>query len=212
MRGKLVALEGIDASGKETQSDRLVKTLRTHRSASLFSFPNYNVPSGEAISDMLKGEWYCHDMLAVFHHSMWDSLVRQALFLMNKAEMAPVISKAIAAGGHVVCDRYWPSAVAYGVADGLNLQMMIDIHQFLPRADVMILLDVPVEESVRRRPIREDKYEKDLEKLKTIRQNYLDLFKHEEDHDTHTTWAVLDGMGTIEEVEKRIQEEVAFLL
>lgn len=211
-KGLLIAFEGIDAAGKGTQSKRLAEAFRVRRPAGRFSFPNYDTESGKAILAMLKGEWYCHDMLSIDHYSMWDSLVRQALFLLNKAEAAPTIEALIADGKHVICDRYWPSAVTYGKADGLDLGMLIEIHKFLPRADVMLLLDVPIEESVRRKPVREDKYEKNLEKLKQVRQNYLSLFEYEEAHDTRTKWKVLDGMGSVEEVEKRIQEEVAFVL
>jgi L-alanine-DL-glutamate epimerase-like enolase superfamily enzyme len=49
----IIALEGIDASGKATQSKLLAEKLRGTR----FAFPDYETPAGEAILGHLKKEW-----------------------------------------------------------------------------------------------------------------------------------------------------------
>ena len=57
MRGLLIAFEGLDQSGKQTQAellrDRLVERGRFVR---LLSFPAYDTPIGEEIGRGLRGE------------------------------------------------------------------------------------------------------------------------------------------------------------
>ena len=58
-RGKLIAIEGTDCSGKETQTNLLIKKLREEGvQVQNFSFPNYNSPTGKIIGGPYLGKEY----------------------------------------------------------------------------------------------------------------------------------------------------------
>lgn len=57
-KGKLICLEGIDGSGKRTQTLKLEKYLKDKGyNVKVISFPIYNEPIGQLISDYLTGEF-----------------------------------------------------------------------------------------------------------------------------------------------------------
>jgi len=173
-RGKLIAFEGGDAGGKATQSKLLADKL----GAKLISFPRYKTEIGKAILGSLKGEWAaCVPNGDYEPDDKINALARQALFLMDRYAIAPVIEDYLHNGVDVVLDRYWPSGVIYGADDGLDKNVLIRAHMMLPQPDVWFLLDLDVEESTRRRPERRDQYEKDVEGAKRRRLAYLELFR-----------------------------------
>jgi dTMP kinase len=162
MRGLLIAFEGLDQSGKQTQAellrDRLVGRGRTVR---LLSFPDYETAIGSEIGRALRNE----------RHYAPD--VMQLLYVANRYEYKESILEAIHAGTVLVCDRYLASSVAYGEAQGLDAAWLLDIQKYLPQPDVTILLDIPPETSARRKSTARDKYERDLALLARVRESYL---------------------------------------
>jgi dTMP kinase len=206
MRGKLIVFEGIDACGKATQSDRLTR----RRNARLWSFPTYETVTGQAILSNLQQLW----APSVKHNpenlsatlQFLDALVRQSLFAVNRHEHAGTIERSLAAGQDVVCDRYWPSGYVFGIADGLDGDWLIRIHERLPQPDCFLLLDISPEVSIQRRLERRDRYEKD-DKAAIRRAMYLTLFKRQALRGE--PWHIIDGSGTVEEVERSIWLKLA---
>jgi thymidylate kinase len=94
--------------------------------------------------------------------------------------------------------------------DGLEQELLLNIHERLPVAAVNIFIDVPIEEATRRRPEAQDRYERDKEKLKRVRERYLWLWAHMNDRNIHwptpqaPAWIVIDGVGTPRQVFDRI--------
>lgn len=203
-RGKLVVLAGIDASGKATQAERLSKKLE----AELFSFPNYKTETGQMILGHLTGAW---DVLGAGpEHSAGSrksALVRQTLFAINRHEVAGQIASHLANHRHVVCDRYYESGLVYGMADGLDEGWLWRIHERLPQPDCSILIDIPPEESIRRRPERRDDYEKRAGFMTKVREGYRGLFTQCAETGPGG-WYIIDGMGTVEEVSERVDAYV----
>jgi len=236
-QGKLIVFEGDDAAGKRTQSERLTKRLN----AVLYSFPVYETDTGQAIRSNLSSQdkwlpasWRKGDQLK---HGEWepvhgqlDALVRQSLFAVNRHEHAGAIAKHLEGGRNVVCDRYWASGYVFGQCDGLDSGWLIRIHEMLPQPDVWLLLDIPPEESIKRRPERRDRYETDGRAVQR-RQLYLKLFNERTSNmhkgacysamenakachiDPRCTcdvraWHTINGLGTVEEVEQRIWDAV----
>jgi len=207
----IVALEGVDSSGKATQSKILAERL----GEALFSFPDYTTPTGKAILAHLKGYWMCGDS----HESdygdwsvrrdLCDALVFQSLMTVNRFEVAPKIHAAVAAGKDVVFDRFWASAVVYGEIDGVDRTWTESIQADLPQPDLWILIDVSPEESVKRRPERRDRYEKQAGLMEKVRHGYRKLFVEKGESSKDATWEVVDGSGTIAEVSERIWDWVA---
>jgi dTMP kinase len=160
--GHLIAFEGLDQSGKQTQAERLLEAFRTagHR-AEFLTFPAYETAIGTEIDYALHGQRdYAPDTL-------------QLLYIANRFEFRPRIESWLAAGTMVVCDRYLASSIAYGEAQGIDAAWLAEIQRFLPQPSLTILLDIPPEASLTRKQVARDKFERDLPLLGRVRESYL---------------------------------------
>src|SRR5580704_15426600 len=103
----LIAIEGIDGSGKGTQSRILVERLRqSGRKVELISFPRYEETFfGRLIGSFLNGQFGTLDQV----HPVLVSL----LFAGDRFESRPKLEKALATCDVVVLDRYVASNVAH---------------------------------------------------------------------------------------------------
>ena len=162
MKGLLVAFEGLDQSGKQTQAEQLRDRLEAQgRTVQLLSFPDYDTVIGGEIERALHGE------------RPYTADVMQLLYVANRYEWKQRMVDAISAGSIIVCDRYVASSVAYGEAQGLDPDWLVTIQQYLPQPDVTVLLDIPPEVSRRRKRSGRDQYEQDLPLLGRVRDSYL---------------------------------------
>jgi len=161
-RGRLIAFEGLDQSGKQTQALRLRQVLEARglRVVS-FDFPDYLTPIGREIGAALAGSRaFPPDCL-------------QLLYVANRCEHRPAIEAALAAGQWVVCDRYLASSIAYGEAQGLDPEWLGTIQRVLPPADLTVLLDIAPEVAAARKQQHRDAFEQDLDLLGRVRASYL---------------------------------------
>ncbi len=203
-----IVIDGVDGSGKATQSRILADRLR----AQLHSFPRYDTPVGRVILQHLKGVVFLAGHTQSPHlpcRAPEDALALQALMLADKCLAAKAINNDLARGYPVVCDRWIPSSLCYGAADGLDPALLRDMHTVLPKADLNIFIDVSVEETLRRRPEVRDRYERDREKQAAVRAQYEALwatggaaYVKVEGEGTE------EGMGPIETVAVRIWKVV----
>lgn len=161
-RGHLIAFEGLDQSGKQTQAERLLEAFRAagHRTEFL-TFPAYDTALGTEIDNALHGRRdYAPDTL-------------QLLYIANRFEFRSTMEAWLAAGTMVVCDRYMASSIAYGEAQGLDAQWLAEIQRHLPRPSLTILLDISPDASLTRKKAARDKFERDLPLLARVRESYL---------------------------------------
>lgn len=164
MRGLLIAFEGLDQSGKQTQAERLRDLLvKEQRLVRLLSFPAYETAIGEEIGRALRG---LHE---------YSSEVMQLLYVANRFEHKTLIDTERKRGTILVCDRYLASSVAYGEAQGLDAGWLMDMQKPLPQPDLTFLLDIAPEISARRKTQDRDRYERDLALLGRVREGYLRL-------------------------------------
>ena len=160
--GALIAYEGLDQSGKQTQAELLRDWLTAAgRSVQLLSFPDYETVIGGEIGRALRGE------------RDYTADVMQLLYVANRYEWKGEILRATEAGTIVVCDRYLASSIAYGEAQGLDGDWLTEIQKYLPQPDVTFLLDIAPDVSARRKTVDRDKYERDLALLARVRESYL---------------------------------------
>ena len=161
MRGVLIAFEGLDQSGKQTQAERLKTALEARRrEAVLLDFPSYDTAIGKEIGAGLQGARdYAPDTM-------------QLLYIANRYEKKPQIEALLAKGTAVICDRYLASSVAYGEAQGLDAEWLRDIQKYLPQPDLTILLDIAPDTAAGRKTTNRDKYERDLALLARVRASY----------------------------------------
>jgi len=160
--GLLIAFEGLDQSGKQTQAELLRDSLTSvGRSVRLVSFPDYETVIGAEIGRALRGE------------RDYGADVMQLLYVANRYEWKGEIVRAKHAGTILVCDRYLASSIAYGEAQGLDAPWLTEIQKYLPQPDITFLLDIAPEVSARRKIADRDKYERDLALLGRVRDSYL---------------------------------------
>jgi dTMP kinase len=182
MPGLLIAFEGLDQSGKETQAQQLRERLReAGHKVRMLSFPDYGTSIGEEIARALAGE------------RDYGPDVMQLLFVANRHERREGILEWLAAGLILVCDRYRASSIAYGEAQGLDGQWLEDIQQFLPRADLTFFIDIAPATAARRKAHDRDRYERDLALLERVRQSY-------QRQATQPGWVRIDGERPKDEI------------
>jgi len=190
MPGLLIAFEGLDQSGKETQAHRLGEHLEAlgHR-VHLASFPDYTTPIGREIGRALRDE---HE---------YPADVMQLLYIANRYERKPELAAWLAAGDIVLSDRYLASSVAYGETQGLDAAWLTDTQRHLPVPDLTILLDIAPATAVARKATGRDRYERDVALLTRVRESY----RRQADAQG---WARLDGERGKEDLARDVLEVV----
>jgi dTMP kinase len=175
MSGHLIAFEGLDQSGKQTQAELLRDFLRGQgRKARLVSFPDYGTSIGEEIARALSNE------------RDYGPDVMQLLYVANRYEKKPDLQRWLDGGLTLVSDRYTASSVAYGEAFGLDPVWLTEMQRFLPPASLTILLDIAPDTAVKRKSVDRDRYERDLAMQARVRDSYQ--------RQAHVQgWIVIDG-------------------
>jgi dTMP kinase len=175
MHGHLIAFEGLDQSGKQTQAERLRDRLTAvGRRVQLVSFPDYTTAIGAELARALAGDRdYAADVM-------------QLLYVTNRYERRQELLARLADGCDLVCDRYMASSVAYGEAFGLDPDWLLEIQKFLPRPSLTIMLDIAPQTAVTRKSTDRDRYERDLSLQARVRENYRRIA-------TRENWLLLDG-------------------
>jgi len=193
MAGVLIAFEGLDQSGKETQAQLLRDRLRQNGNKSrVVSFPDYGTSIGEEIARALQGE------------RDYPSDVMQLLYVANRYERRSDLERWLTGGLVIICDRYVASSIAYGTAQDLDPAWLTDIQRFLPEPNLTVLLDIKPETAARRKAVGRDRYERDLALLGRVRKSYLEQLEE--------TWVRVDGEQSKEDVAEEVFSSVALRL
>jgi dTMP kinase len=186
LRGRIIALEGIDQSGKRTQTRLLANELRKKEAkVSTISFPIYKSASGRQIQRFLQGK------------QEYPATALHMLYSLNRWENQEQILKLVQNSDFVIADRYYPSNLAYGVSRGLSLEWLQGLDRGLPTASLVILLDVPVHSSFTRKSKDRDAHERDKQLLTKVRRTYGALAKKFD-------WKIVDATRSVEEVHEAV--------
>lgn len=187
LAGKLLAVEGIDQAGKQTVCNWLVDELRREDvRTELIGFPDYDTELGAEINRFLQSG------------RRYPLQVRQMLYAANRWERAAEIRSWLEDGRAVVVDRYSGSNVAYGAAQGLDIAWILAIESGLPLPDMTLVLDIPPEVSLARKPYGRDEYEARLDLLAAVREVYRKLADR-------FGWHVIDANADRETVRERVR-------
>ena len=178
--GKLIVFEGTDGSGKSTQFELLAKRLEAEQIGfQRLRFPQYEEPSS-ALIRMYLGGAFGDDPKAV------NAYAASTFYAVDRyASYQRVWKDYYQGGGFVVSDRYTTSnAVHQGskVPEGERAEFFRWLYDLeydrmgLPRPDLVVLLDMPVELSEQLMRKREqstgthaDIHERDEDYLKKCR-------------------------------------------
>lgn len=183
-----VVLEGIDGSGTTTQLQALNQRLAASGHSIMCTQEPSRGPLGALARAELSASSLSPDTLALlFAADRIDHVHR---------EITPALEK----GQVVLCDRYVVSSWVY---QGLECpaEWIRAINSRAPWPDASILLDVSVDEAMRRieaRGLEKDRYET-ATALRQVRASYRRVFETE----TQNT-AIVDGTGSVVDVTQRI--------
>ncbi len=190
MLARLIDLEGIDQSGKNTQARLLLAKLRRQGlHAVSLDFPVYTTRIGREIQAFLNGK------------RNYGSHAVHMLYSLNRWENQDRIMHALNSVDVVLTDRYTPSNLAYGLAKRLSLEWLTNLDRGLPEPDRVLVLDVPVGYSFARKRSRRDLHESDRGLLLRVRKNYLKLA-------SKFHWSVLDATRPAEIVHSEILRKI----
>lgn len=149
--GRLLVLEGLDGSGKSTQTERLREALlAAGETVRQIKLPDYDAPSSTLVRQYLAGD-FGNDPQAVnaYAASSFYAVDRVASFLLDW-------KKDYDAGSLILADRYTTSNPIYQMTklpreEWDDYLTWADDYEFgklgLPRPDRVIFLDMPVEVS-----------------------------------------------------------------
>src|ERR1017187_1775410 len=200
-RGQLIALEGIDGSGKRTQLDLLARTLDARGLATLrVSFPRYESFFGKLVARYLNGEFGSLETV--------DPHLSALLYAGDRLEAKNELESALAAGTIVLADRYIGSNLAHQTErvppehrdEVLALLKHLQYGLYgLPVEDLVVYLCLPVVEAHRlvgmKAPraytsLRHDIHEADVSHLEQTALLYDRLA-------TEPNWAHIDCTNTV---------------
>jgi len=200
-----LTFEGLDASGKTTQAQILVDALRTRGTAAVRFIRE---PGGTVISERLR------EILLDRRNLALSDLAELFLFSASRAQLVrEVIAPALARGETVVCDRFADSTTAYqGYGRGLDLGAIGMVNELATSRtvpDLTVLVDIPVEEIVRRRTaagVSADRMEGGgREFFERVRQGYMAIARAHPER-----VVVVDGRRSIgliaEEILRAVEE------
>ena len=139
-----ITFEGIDKSGKTTQSQILIKKLEDNGFTVLF----LREPGGTKISEKIR------DLLLDNNNNEMFPSTEYLIYSASRTQLVnEVIIPALKDKKVVVCDRYYDSSVAYqGYGRGIDLQIIKTLNNFAAPVcpDITFFIDIDIEESNRR--------------------------------------------------------------
>jgi len=202
MKGIFTVIEGIDGSGKGTQSVLLNKYIQSRGYTTLFRhYPTYGETAvGGVILEMLQNKAHLITSSGDLHPAR--SLVLQSLFAVDRYQLDPENRLAVKLGHHLVFDRYYHSSVVYGKCTGVDPSWLYSVNSQLLQPDLAILLDVSPDVSVMRRPGRRDQFEVDLELLENVAFNYR--IEWDSHYNVQKNYHVINGKQDIEQIHAEI--------
>ena len=190
----IIVIEGGDQAGKLTQSILLEKALKKRKiKTKLFHFPDYETPIGKEIRRYLDGK------------RKFLPQVIHCLLAANRWEKLDTILVAEEKNSVLIMNRYYHSNLVYGLANGLKQKWLESLDEGLPKADLVILLDVTQKESFSRTPqnkiggkkMKRDKFEKNKEFSIKISNLYRTVGKKKH-------WKIIDATMSKEKIHEEI--------
>lgn len=133
MKGKFIAIYGINNIGKTTQARRLVARLKKLGKRAIYiKYPIYNQkPTGPFINSVLRS--HKNQKISEEELQMW--------FTLNRYQFQPKLIKLLEKGINVIAEDYIGTGIAWGSAKGANPDFLENLNKFLVQEDLGLLMD-----------------------------------------------------------------------
>ncbi|KAF9031250.1 thymidylate kinase-like protein [Hymenopellis radicata] len=182
-RGAFIVIEGLDRSGKTSQTTQLKERLaKQGKKVELVKFPERTTKIGGMINAYLQSETELDD------HAI------HLLFSANRWELASTLISQLNDGITIICDRYAFSGIAFSAAKGLPLSWCRAPDVGLPRPDLVVFLDISAEAARARGGYGAERYEK--EELQEKVRGVFGVLCEEGKED----WVTIDAGRDVDEV------------
>ncbi len=196
-----ITFEGPDGSGKTSQ----IAALAKHLEQLGYSLLTTREPGGTVISDQVRR------VLFDLKNTTMRPRTEILLFQASRAQLVEeVIRPKLQQGTLVLCDRYADSTLAYqGYGHRMDLVQLRTVIHFATgglKPDLTFLLDLDVEEGLRRRARGGDWNRLDAYELtfhQRVRQGY-----HELAHEEPERWVIIDASQSFAQVQAVLRETV----
>jgi dTMP kinase len=201
-QGRLITFEGGEGAGKSTQLRLLDAALRRMGIDTMATREPGGTPGAEEIRALLVGG----------DPRRWDAMTEALLhYAARRDHLVAVIRPALECGRYVLSDRFADSTMAYqGYGLGLDRDAIEALYRLVlgeTQPDLTLILDLPVEEGLRRAAARgddDDRYERmDRAFHERLRRGYLDIARREP-----ARCLVIDASGPLEDTHAEILRAV----
>jgi len=211
MSGKFIVLEGIDSSGKKTQSNLLAKRMEGEgKKIEIIHFPTYQkTPLGVFVAKYLRGDFGSKEEIIPEIGSIFYSL--------DRYQFKKELKEKLESGVNIIADRYTASnifqaAKLEGEERFVIWEWIKHIDKRLEQPHVTILLNVPTkvsegvsskkeQKNVLMREGEKDIHEEDLAYQEKVRKTYLEIAKKE-------GWIIINCFREGDELEFRDKENI----
>lgn len=202
LQAPFIVLDGIDGTGKSTQSRMLLEWLHSRGVAAI----RCSDPGGTPVGDQLRA-------MLLDKNAHLGMRTEAMLFMASRAELVDkIIRPSLESGTVVICDRFLLANVVYQAhAGGLDPDDLWRIGHFVTwgvEPDIIFVLDLPLEEAEARRARVADRFEaRDRVYQEKVREGFL-----YEAHHQPEKIEIIDASGSKEEVQQRLRERTLGLL
>ena len=199
MRGYFITFEGIEGAGKSTQSVMLHNYLLQNNKKAVLTREPGGTTTGKKIRDILLSHT----------DEIFPPIAELFLYEADRSlHINNMIKPKLQEGFYVICDRFTDSTLAYqGYARGLDIKTVKEMNSIATeglKPDITFLIDIPVEEGLKRisREREKDRIEKeDLNFHRKIREGFLKIAEEEKER-----VVILNGAEKPEVIFKKIVE------
>ena len=204
MKGKFIVIEGIDGSGKTTQINQLSKWLiDTEIVPENNKLVITREPGGTKLGKSIRSL-----LLDNSREKSPDSITELLLYAADRAQhVNEIIRPSLNKGDWVISDRFCGSTLAYqGYGRKLDIKLIKDLETISTQGlspDITFLLDISVEESIKRRINRkDDRMEREgIEFLTNVSLGFKALSEEYK-------WKEISAMNSKEKMLSEIQYEI----
>lgn len=188
--GKFINIDTLDGGGNSTQAALLVDFLRSRGISVALTKEPTDEEYGRAIRRVLKKE------------RTLSPIPFQQLFCVDRGDhLDQLIRPSLERGEWVVTARYALSTLAFGMAHEIPSWFLLAMNVYYPWPNLNLVLVVPPKECLRR--IEEQGRPRELHEVKGTLKRTLTAYRRLAEKLPHV--ALVDGMGTEEEVSTRVR-------